>query len=310
MEKKSDQINNLEKELASTKAWLKAFFEDAPDAYFVSDITGTFVDGNKAAEKMSGYEKGELIGKNMLKIRIVPLSQIPRLALRLAAHAAKHEVAQEEFTIIRKDGKEVPVEITGTVVIIDGKLLVMGIARDITLRKKIEQDLRDSEEELNVIFNCSKDGIALLDKTGRVIKINKTLIELGGVKESEIIGRRIEILKMFTPASIIKMVSAFARTLSGLPVPPYEVEATGAGGKKIIAEIHGSIGYQRGESIGVVAVLRDITQRKIAEEEIMKKTEELEKFNKLAVGRELKIIELKEKAKELQEELNKIKYEQ
>ena len=201
-------------------------------------------------------------------------------------------------------------EITGTMVIINGKPLVMGIARDITLRKRIEQDLRDSEEELNAIFNGSKDGIALLDKTGRVIKINKTLIELGGVKENEIIGRRIEILKMFTPASIVKMVSAFARTLSGLPVPPYEVEVTGAGGKKMIVEIHGSIGYRRGESIGVVAVLRNITERKIVEEEIMRKTRELEKFNKLAVGRELKIIELKEKVKELQEELDKIKNEQ
>ncbi|MFH0792336.1 MAG: PAS domain S-box protein [bacterium] len=306
MEKKSDQINNLEKELAITKAWLEAFFEDAPDAYFVCDITGTFVNGNKAAEKMSGYERGEIIGKNMLKIKIIPLSQIPRLALRLAAHAAKHEVAPEEYTIIRKDGKEVPVEITGTVVIVDGKPLIMGIARDITLRKRIERDLRDSEEQLDAIFEGSKDGIVLLDKTGKVIKINKTLIELGGVKENEIVGQRIGVLKMFTPASIIKMMSAFARTLSGLSVSPYEVEAIGAGGKKMIAEIHGSIGYRNGESIGVVAVLRNITERKAVEEEIIKKTVELEKFNKLAVGRELKIIELKNKVKELEAQLGKI----
>jgi PAS domain S-box-containing protein len=300
MEKKGEQIAILEKELNSARSWLKAFFEDAPDAYFVSDITGVFVDGNKAAEKISGYRKEELIGKNMLKAKIIPQSQIPRLALRLAAHMAKKEVAPEEFTIIKKDGSEVSVEITGTVVIIDGRPLVVGIARDMTVRKKIEQDLRNSEEELNVIFNSTKDGIALLDKMGKIIKINKALMELGGVKEGDVVGKKIDVLKMFTPLSIVKMISAFAKTLSGIAVPPYEVEAIGADGRKIIAEIHGSIGYRRGESIGVVAVLRDITERKAAEEEIARKSEELEKFNKLAVGRELKIIELKNKIKELE----------
>ena len=59
-------------------------FEYAPDPYYLSDLRGNFVDGNKAAQEMVGYNKKELIGKSFLDLKILQKRQIPKAAKLLA----------------------------------------------------------------------------------------------------------------------------------------------------------------------------------------------------------------------------------
>ena len=169
--------------------------------------------------------------------------------------------------------------------------------------KKSNDQLRESLERMTAIFNSTRDGIAVLDKTGKIISINKSLVEIGGYSEKDIVGKRIAVLKMFTPKSLAKIMAAFIKRMAGGVIPPYEVEAKMKNGKKKQIEIHGSLLKIRGKIIGDVAVLRDITDRKKTGAELEKKNEELEKFIKLSVGREMRIIELKGKIKELEDKL-------
>ena len=59
-------------------------FESAPDAYYLNDRKGTFLDGNKAAEELSGYQREELIGKSFLKLNLLSPKQLPKAAALLA----------------------------------------------------------------------------------------------------------------------------------------------------------------------------------------------------------------------------------
>ncbi len=298
-------LEQEEKKPEEIETVFRVLFENAPDGYFLSDLRGIFIDGNRAAEAMSGYKREELIGKNMIKVGLLKAGQISSVVARLAAHALGGKTEPGEFVLTRKDKSSFMAEINGTLVVVEGKKMVLGIVRDVTKRKEMEENLKNSEEELKAIFNSAKDGIALLDRNGRVVKVNKSLIEIGGIKEEDVVGSKIEMLTMFSPASIVKMLAAFIRTVSGEEIAPYEAEAKTKDGNDLVVEIHGSPFYRQGKIVGVVAVLRDITDRKKAEEELAETNKELEKFNKMAVGRELKIIELKDKVKELQEKLNK-----
>ncbi len=168
-----------------------------------------------------------------------------------------------------------------------------------------EQKKDNSKETLEAIFDSVRDGLVMLDKTGKITKISESLIEIGGYPKEELIGKRLKFMTMFTPKSLAQMMMNFIRTIADNEIMPYEVEGMTKDGKKLFAEISGSPLKVQGKIIGVVAVFRDITEKKTTEEELKEKNEDLEKFNKFAVGRELKIIELKNKIKELEKKLER-----
>jgi PAS domain S-box-containing protein/putative nucleotidyltransferase with HDIG domain len=140
------------------------------------------------------------------------------------------------------------------------------------------EEFRESREDLEAIFNDVRDGIILLDLTGKIIKINKRITEATGYTEKEIVGNRFKFLKMFTANSMIKMITSFAKTVSGHPPPPYEVEGYIKTGEKRIAEIQSYQLKKRGKTVGAVAVIRDITERKQAEVELRESEEKYRTF--------------------------------
>ena len=139
--------------------------------------------------------------------------------------------------------------------------------------KRAQESLRESEEELEAIFNNVMDGIAVVNMTGKIIKVNKRIMEVSGYTEKELVGKRFTFLKMATAKSMAKMIAAFTKTIAGQRVPPYEVEGHMQTGEKRIGEIYGSLLRKKGKAVGVVVVLRDITERKRAEELLKKERE-------------------------------------
>ena len=127
-----------EEALRQSEERLKILFESAPDAIFLNDAKGNFVDGNKAAEEMVGYAKEELIGKNVSATGLLSPEQIPNAAKHLEKMVTGNPTGPEEFTLKRKDGSYVTVEIRTFPVRIGNQTLGLGIARDITGRKKTE----------------------------------------------------------------------------------------------------------------------------------------------------------------------------
>jgi PAS domain S-box-containing protein len=142
---------------------------------------------------------------------------------------------------------------------------------------RIKKSLQKNEEELEAIFNGANSGIAVLDKTGKIIRINRRVKEVGGYREKEIIGKRFSLLKMFPPRSITKMLSVFNKLRKGQDVPPYEMELYTRKGEKIIVEVRNSILRKKGRFEGVIAILTDITKQRQAEAEVLKQS----KYNEL-----------------------------
>jgi PAS domain S-box-containing protein len=137
---------------------------------------------------------------------------------------------------------------------------------EITERVRAEEKLRESEEQLKAIFDGVGEGIALIDVTGKVVRVNKRTLEVGGYTEEEIVGKRLDLLKMFPPQSLAKMLSNFATLTSGQETPPFEIEVYTKAGERLDVELRGSLLTQRGKTVGMVGVMRDITERVRAEE--------------------------------------------
>lgn len=161
-----------EEKLKASEERLKILFEYAPDGIYLNDLKGNFVDGNKAAERLIGYRKEELIGKSFLKLKLLPPEQIPKAAAALTKSALGKATGPDDFTLIRKDGTHVTVEIRTFPIKIKGKTLVLGIARDATERKKAEKELKRRSEELE---KFSKFAVG---REIRMINLKKEVNEL------------------------------------------------------------------------------------------------------------------------------------
>jgi len=138
----------VEEELKLSEERLRILFEFAPDGYYLNDLKGTFIDGNKQAEKITGYKREELIGKSFIKLNLLSLQQIPKAAMALARNLVGQSTGPDEFVLNRKDGGKIAVEIRTFPVKIKGKTVILGIARDITERKRTNKLLEQRTQEL------------------------------------------------------------------------------------------------------------------------------------------------------------------
>lgn len=135
------EVSNRTEELRNSEERLKIIFEYAPDAYFLYDLKGVFIDGNRAAEAAIGYKRKELIGKNFLKLNLLTPRQLPRAAMLITRSAMGKSTGPEEFILNRRDGSQVTMEISTFPVKIKDQTHVLGIARDITERRRTEEEL-------------------------------------------------------------------------------------------------------------------------------------------------------------------------
>jgi PAS domain S-box-containing protein len=305
----------IEKHGAEEALWqLAAVMADSNDALTIQDFDGTIIAWNQGAERMYGYSQEEALGNNFDDMmpeekwaefrELVAQIQSGNLVESLETHRltrdgrmldvwltispltddhgnilaistterdiTERKRAEEELKRYR-DHLEKLVEQRTTEFV----RAIEKLRREIAERKRIEEALRQGEEELRAIFDGARDGIIVLDKTGKVVRINKYVEEIGGYAEDELVGKRIDVLEMVPPQSMEKILAAYNMLEKGQDVPPYEIEVHLKTGEKRISEVHSSLVRQREGVVGIVGILRDVTERKRAEEAIKQRNREL-----------------------------------
>ncbi len=137
-----------EKALNENLEYTKLLFDHSPDAMFLADLKGVFIDGNSAAEKLIGFKKEELIGKSFLKPGLLPITQISKAANQIKKIITHKHSKAYEITLIRKDKEQIIIESHAHLVKFKNKRYILGSARNITDRKKTEEALKISNEKL------------------------------------------------------------------------------------------------------------------------------------------------------------------
>ncbi|MET0215751.1 MAG: PAS domain S-box protein, partial [Vicinamibacterales bacterium] len=146
-----------------SEARMRDLIQLAPDAFFLADLEGRYVEVNQAACRMLGYERHELVGRQI--VDLIAAEDAPRLAAERSAMLASKRPITSEWTLRRKDGTSLPVEVSANI-LADGRW--QAFVRDISERRR-----RDDERHVFVsLIENSSDFIGIADPNGRPIYLN------------------------------------------------------------------------------------------------------------------------------------------
>ena len=255
------QLRRIQDELKHSEARLRALFECAPDAYYLCNMQGRFIDVNRAAEQLSGYTRAELIGANLLEIGLIPESEHPRAIALLSSVEPGKPIVPCEFTMCRRDGTEGTVEISGHPVIVQGQTLLLGVGRDVTERKRAQEELKSSEERLRILFQHAPDGCYLCDLEGRFLDVNQATAAISGRTPEELIGANLLEIGLVPDSERSAVATLLSTAAAGQPIPTTEFTACRKDGGQGSVEISGQPVTIQGQTL-LLGAARDITQRK------------------------------------------------
>jgi PAS domain S-box-containing protein len=120
--------------------------EHAYDAIMIADFEGNLLEVNKKAEELLGYTKDELLGINISQFH--PVEEHGRIAQAFRNMVEGKIDSLLDAKVLRKDGKTIPVDISGGAIVYGGRRVAQGIFRDITERKTMEEHLQEYQEHL------------------------------------------------------------------------------------------------------------------------------------------------------------------
>jgi PAS domain S-box-containing protein len=260
-----------EEALRESQERYKTLFETASDSILIleaeGDRAGSIVAANQAAAEMTGYTVEELLSLNIRDV-ITPEAarNRPGRFQRLAAgERLNFEVEQR-----RKDGTVFPVEVNAGPLMLGHKRYILGFNRDITQRKQAEKEVNMLAHAIRSIQEC----VSITDNDDAVLFVNDAFLTTYGYERDEVIGRRM--LDLVRPQNAARVA---------VELPPRRLSSRWEGelvnrrkdGTEFPIHLSASpINDESGQTIALVGVAQNITDRKHAVEELQRAKEAAE----------------------------------
>jgi len=267
---------------------IRSIIENILDGMITVDEQGIICSMNPSAEKMFDCINNEMVGHKFTKL-------VPK---KYGAEPEPVGCAWED--LVKRTGnttmavgrtrrhKTFPIEISLSQMIVDKQILFVAMVRDVTERRRFEQEIASDKESLAVTLRSIEDGVITTDVQGKIIMINNAGENLTGWTSKEAIGRSLK--SVYNIAIDLQAQARAQKTGSRneaqsilLSMPENATLRSRQGREYIIEQVASPIRDSKNEVAGVVLVFRDITERQRNEAE-RRKAETLEQLGLLAGG--------------------------
>jgi len=259
---------NAERAIRDREAQYRATFDASVDGMAVMSTEGRIVDANPAFLAMFGHDHAQLLA--MPPQDLVTKESLATCNQVLSA-AAEGRIFQGECKARRADGKLFDIELRGVTMHYLGQPHKLIIVREVTERKRAEAAMRASEEQYRAIFNASEDALLLWDSQLRRVDVNPAYERIYGWGREEVIGHSFE-HRSLPPGYAERRLDLIRRALAGESCH-VEFESIRKNGERFQAELRTIPFRHRGEQ-HVLAISRDITERRQREEALLASEEQ------------------------------------
>ena len=256
----------IEEALRLSDSKLRTLFNTIGVGITVIDVTGRIVDANETALQMTGFRrKTEVIGKSGFDF--VADRDRGMAVKSMMDTIGKGSGSPIELTLLRKDGSGFDGEASADVLrdIKGNPVGMICVERDITERKRMEKAVREAAEQWQATFDADSDAICLLDAEQRIMRCNRTMAEMFAVTQKELIGRHCWEIVHGTTEPIPEC--PIRRVKSSLQREDMDLQR----GDRWLHVTADPILDKNHNILGIVHIIRDITERKRIEEEIQLK---------------------------------------
>jgi len=260
----SSGCNTIPLPQRSAEALLAAIVDSSDDAIVSKNLDGIITSWNRSAERIFGYTAEEAIGRPITLI--IPAGRQEE-ETHIIQRIRRGERVDHFHTVrVRKDGSLLDVSLTISPVR-DSSGKVIGaskVARDITGQIRAERSLRESEERFRAIFETTPECVKLVAADGTVLHMNSQGLRMAGANSAEqVLGKSVYSLVAPEHREVFK---AFSERVCAGEKGSLEFDIVGLQGARLHMESHAAPLKNPDGSVASLAVTRDVTARKQAEE--------------------------------------------
>ena len=260
-EEKSYELEKKENFSQSTDGRYKTLFEQVNAAAFLTTLDGKILEANLKSCELLDYTWDELMELS-LKDVFLESDDWSQLVEEISAKGGINFESEN----IKKDGTRIPVDISTSLFMMDGKPVMLALIWDISERKKTEKKLKESEQEYRGLFESTTDGTVVLDARGEILDVNSRALELFGLEKEQVVGNNFITMDLLTPESLPIVVKQFGDLLSDRKTQSHETKIKDKEGNLLNVELSSFFLVRKDNQIdNFVIIIRDISDRKQAE---------------------------------------------
>lgn len=250
---------------------LRTIIEAAPVGIIIEDKNGNILNANYAYERITGFKKGELIGKN---VKILAAKENHPKIIENISKILSGEVLDHTVWSYRKDGKKIFLHlIEKTITLSDGSKGILSICVDETEKKQLQDVIIENEKKFRTIFETANEGIVIVEKGETILDVNSKFCEMVNYSYEELVGHNFNDLFILEEETKLQLIQSEITREEGKNI--YERKIIKRDGSIMWGRVSVSAIYdEKNNFIGSFAFITDITTQKQLQEELIKSEEQ------------------------------------
>ena len=294
------------RELDKARAYAQRLIDDAPDPVFVSDLEGKIIQANDAVSQLLGFRQDEVVEQSLS--RFISPEETREFMAALDEVVERGVTRNAVLNPRSAAGEVIPTSLNASALRdADGKVIgAIGVLRDM-------RELDKARAYAQRLIDDAPDPVFVSDLEGKILQANEAVSQLLGFRQDEVVEQSLS--RFISPEETREFTAALREVVEHGVTRNARLNPRSASGEIIPTTLNASaLRDSDGKVIGAIGILRDmrayeevVQDLEQSKTELQEKILDLEKFEEVVVGRELKMIALEKELESLQRENEKLK---
>jgi PAS domain S-box-containing protein len=294
------------RELDKARAYAERLIEDAPDPVFVSDLEGKILQANEAVSQLLGFRQDEVVEQSVA--RFISPEETREFTAALREVVERGVTRNAVLNPRSASGEVIPTSLNASALRdSDGNVIgAIGVLRDM-------RELDKARAYAESLIENAPDPVFVSDLEGKILQTNEAVSQLLGFRQDEVVEQSLS--RFISPEETREFTEAIREVVEHGVTRNARLNPRSASGEVIPTTLNASaLRDGDGNVIGAIGILRDmrayeevVRDLEQSRSELQEKILDLEKFEEVVVGRELKMIALEKELEGLQQEVAKLR---